>query len=63
MKCGAYVNPGFQFVDQNQAMKCNLCGEVNKLNGNKYIYCAGQKTLVELTNGMYEFEVGGRYVY
>lgn len=26
MKCGAYVNPGFNFANSNQAMQCNLCG-------------------------------------
>jgi len=25
-KCGAYVNPGFNFAESNQSMMCNLCG-------------------------------------
>jgi len=57
------VNPGFNFAEQNQSMMCNLCGQVTKLNGNKYIYSAGSKNQIELTQGMYEFEVGGRYIY
>lgn len=59
LKCGAYVNPGFSFVDGCTQLACNLCGQFNKIGNSKYSYNPGQKDHTEFVKGMYEFEVGG----
>lgn len=30
MKCNAYANPGFKFMNGGQEFQCNLCGHINK---------------------------------
>ena len=49
--CGGYVNPGFMFNHQNS------------ISGTKYAYSPGDKSQTEMSCGIYEFDVAGRYVY
>ena len=41
LKCGAYVNPRFNYAEHNAAMVCNFCGQINKLDGHKYSAASG----------------------
>jgi len=61
--CGGYVNPGFMFNHHNSEMKCNFCGQMNSISGTKYAYSPGDKSQTEMSCGIYEFDVAGRYVY
>lgn len=61
--CGAYVNPGFAIVEGGSAMACNMCNKQTNIGSTAYAYNHDKSQFPELSQGAYEFEVGGRYIY
>ena len=62
-KCGAYINPGFHFVEGGSQIVCNICGHVHPTAKTPYEYSQDKQAFTELSYGAYDFEVSGRYIY
>jgi len=53
-RCGAYVNPGFTFVDGGNSVRCNLCEGMSPLPMQNLMQ-ENDKTRAEFTFGTYDF--------
>jgi protein transport protein SEC24 len=53
-RCGAYVNPGFTFVDGGSSVRCNLCEGLTPLSVQNLVQ-ETDKTRAEFTLGTYDF--------
>ena len=64
IKCKSFCNPFWEFLGQGETVRCNICGEINKVDERHYSalgedgYPENIQDRVELMNGSFEMLVG-----